>query len=377
MLLKGSKKWPSQRNLSIAVESNGGIFNAWTGKESTRYFIKLPKGKIDKGIEIILDMILHPKLEKAEFEKEKGVITQEINRRDDNPDGSIWNLIDKTMWPNHPLGQSVAGYKDTVKNLQIKDLKIFFDKFYIPQNMVIVAGGNINHQNFVKVVENFFDKKFIKRKEKLNFLPLKEKQKKPNLSLEFRKTEQSHLILGIRSFHCNHPDKFVLNLINSLLGIGWSSRLMLNIRTQKSLTYTIHSGVDYFSDIGSLVVNSGIKNEKLILAIKEVVNELKRLKKELVKDDELCQAKEKLKGRFLFNIELPEDQAEWYGMQEIFQPKILSPKEVLNKIDKVTNKDIMRVSEKLFTADRLNLALIGPFKEKDKKTFYELLKKID
>lgn len=376
MLLKGSRKYPSQKDLAIAVEGSGGEFNGMTRKEVTSFFVKVPKEKIGNGIEIILDMVLHPKLLKKDFENEKGVIIQEINRRNDNPEGSIFRLLDGIMWPKHPLGQPVAGYKDTVNRLKIEDLKKYFNEQYTPQNMIVVVCGDINHQETLKIVEKFFDKE-VKKEKNLNFPPLRDKQKIPKLAIDFKKTSQSHLMFGIRTFNNNHPDKYILNVINSLLGLGWSSRLMLNIRTKRGLTYTIHSGVAYLSDTGFFYVNSGVKNEELNLAIKEIINELRRLKKELVEGEELNQAKEKLKGRFLFGIELPEDQAEWYGMQEIFQPKILSPKEVLNKIDKVTNKDIMRVSEKLFTADRLNLALIGPFKEKDKKTFYELLKKID
>jgi len=375
MILKGSRKWPTQKELSFVIESNGGIFNGWTGKENTRYFIKLPKEKVNKGIEIILDMVLHPELKEKEFEKEKGVIFQEINRANDNPDNFIWDLIDKTMWLDHPLGQKITGYKETVKSLRVKDLRSFFDKFYIPQNILVACAGDIKHQDFVKSIEKFFDKKFAGRKENLDFLPLKEKQKKPRVTLDYKKTVQSHLVLALKTIHNNHPDKFILNIINSLLGVGWSSRLMLNIRTKKSLVYSIHSFVEYLTDTGSLIITGGIKNEKVMLAVKEMVNELKRLKKESVEREELKQAKEKLRARLLFTIELPENQAEWYAYQELFQPKVFTMKEILTKIDSVTPQDIERVANDLFKSERLNLAVVGP--HKNKKKFEELLKKID
>jgi len=375
MILKGSRKWPTQKELSFTIESNGGIFNGWTGKENTRYFIKLPKEKIDKGVETILDMVLYPELKEKEFENEKGVIFQEINRRDDNPDHFIWDLIYKTMWPHHPLGEYIAGYKETVKNLKVKDLKNFFDKFYISENMVVAVAGNIKHQNLVKSVEKFFDKKFIGRKERLGFLPLKGRQKKPEVTLNYKKTVQSHLILAVKTIHNNHPDKFVLNIINSLLGVGWSSRLMLNIRTKKSLVYSIHSVAEYLDDTGSLCIAGGVKKEKVMLAIEEMINELKRLKKELVGKEELQKAKEKLKARLLFTIELPENQAEWYARQELFQPKVLTIKEILAKINSVTPQEIKRVANDLFKSERLSLVVVGP--HKDKKKFQELLRKID
>jgi predicted Zn-dependent peptidase len=375
MILKGSRKWPSQKELSFVIESNGGIFNGWTSRENTCYFIKLPKEKISKGVEIILDMVFHSELKEKEFEKEKGVIFQEINRRDDNPDHFIWDSVYKTMWPNHPLGQYIAGDKETVKNLRMGDLKNFFDKFYVPQNMLIAAGGDIKHRDFVEDVVKFFDKKFAGRKENLDFLPLKEKQKKPKVNLDYRKTGQSHLILAVKGIHNNHPDKFVLNVINSLLGVGWSSRLMLNIRTKKSLVYSIYSVVDYLDDIGSLCISAGVGNERVILAIKEMINELKRLKKESVKREELQQAKEKLRARILFNIELPQNQAEWYARQELFQPKVFMIKEILAKIDSVTSQDIKRVANDLFKSEKLNLVVVGP--HKNEKKFQELLKKMD
>ncbi len=375
MLLKATRKWPTQKELSFAVESNGAYFNGWTDKELTCYLIKIPKGKISKGVELILDMVLYPKLRESDFEKEKGVIGQEINRKYDNPDNYIWDLIDKTMWFHHPLGQFVVGSKKTIKNLKLEDLKKFFEKFYVPKNMLIMAGGDVKHQNFVKNVEKFFDKKFSKRKERLNCLPLREKQNESNISISYKQTDQTHLIVGVRAFHNNHPDKFVLNTIHSLLGMGFSSRLMLNIRTKKGLVYTIYSRVEYLSDTGVLLINGGVESNKLILTVREIVNELKRLKKDLVENEELHQAKEKLKGRFLFNIELPESQAEWYARQELFQPKVFTVREILTKIDSVTPQDIKRVANDLFKSERLNLAVVGP--HKNKKKFEELLKKID
>ncbi len=377
MILKATRKWPTQKELSFTIENNGAIFNGLTNIEDTRYFIKIPNEKVNNGVELILDMVLHPKLTENDFEKEKEVINQEINRLYDNPDDYIWDLIGKTMWPAHPLGQPIVGSKETIRNLQLKNLRDFFSKFYTPKNMIISAAGNIEHQNFVKIVGGFFDKKFRKKEENLNYQVLEEKQIEPQLNLEFKKTEQSHLIIAVKTFNRNHKDKFVLNLINSILGVGWSARLMLNIRTQKGLSYTIHSSVSYFNDTGCLLINAGVKNEKLKLAIKEIIQELKHLKDEKVKEKELHQAKEKLKGRFLFGIELPEERAEWYGYQELFQSKILNPEEVLDKIDEVTSEDILRVARELFVAKRVNLALVGPFREKDKEELREILKKID
>jgi predicted Zn-dependent peptidase len=377
MFLKGSRKWPSQKDLSFAIEGNGADFNGFTNKELTGLEIQIPKEKIIRGTEFLLDMLLHSQIEEKDFEKEKGVITQEINRRYDSPQGYIWNLVDKITWASHPLGQATAGYKETIQKLQVKDLREFFKKFYIPQNMVVSAGGDIDHQAFVENVEKFFDKKFQETKEKFECLPLEERQKDSNLIFESRKTQQSHFFLGVKSFDINHPDKFILNLINSLLGIGWSSRLMLNIRTQKGLAYSIHSGVDYLSDTGRLIVNGGIRNEMMSLALEEIIKELRRFKEEKVSDNELIQAKEKVKGRFLLGIELPENQAEWYGRQELFQNKIFKPEEILAKYDKVSPEDILRVAQKLFVSKNLNLALIGPIQEKDKKNFKEILKKID
>ena len=373
MLFRGTKKRPSEEKIANSIEGIGGIISAWTGKEAVCYWVKVPKEKTKIGFEIISDMIFNSKLDVIEIEKEKGTVIQEINRRRDMPDGCSWELVYKTMWSGYPLGQSVLGTKENIKNLSREAIIEYMNYLYLPGNMVVSAAGDIEHKKLVGFAEEFFGKKAVSKK--IKFLSIKETQKEPRIALEFRETKQTHLALGIKAFHNNHPDKSVLRVINSLLGIGCSSRLYLNIRSKKGLAYVIGSSVDYFQDTGSLIIITGVKNEKTELAVKEIIKELKRLKTESVKSSELEKAKEKLKGRLLFKIESPAERADWLGLQELLQPKVLSLKEILAKINAVTPQDIKRVSNDLFKSQRLNLAIVGP--HNDKTNLQDILKKID
>lgn len=373
MLFKGTKKRPSEEQISSSIEGIGGIISATTSKEEVDYWVKVPKEKAKLGFEIIADMIFNSNLDVAEIEKEKGTVIQEINRRRDMPDASSWELAYKTMWPDHPLGRSGLGTKENIKNLSRETIIEHINSFYLPQNMVISVAGDINHKEMVNLTEKFFDQK--KSSGEIKFLPFKDAQKKEQVALEFRETKQTHLFLGIKAFHNNHPDRYILKVINSLLGVGGSSRLFLNIRSKKGLAYVIGSNVDYFQDTGCLIIHAGVKNEKTELAVKEIIKELKKLKTESVKNLDLEKAKEKLKGRILFLIESTAGRTDWLGEQELLQSKVLTLKEVLAKIEAVTPQDIKKVANDLFKSKKLNLAMVGP--HKDKTRLQEILKKID
>jgi len=375
MLFRGTKKRPTEEDITGSIEGIGGTIDAWTDKEAVCYLTKVPKEKTRIGFEILADMIFNSKLDVKETEKEKGPVFQEINRRHDRPEDYSWELLNRVMWATHPLGRSVLGTKESIKNLSREKIIKYMDDLYTPENMVISVAGDIEHKNLVNITREFFDKNFNSKRKDIDFLPFKNSQRNPQVVLEFRETKQTHLALGIKTFHNNHPDKSVLRVINSLLGIGCSSRLYLNIRSKKGLAYSIGSDIDFYQDTGSLVVMTGVKNEKTKLVVEEVIKELKRLKVEFVKNPEFKKAKEKLKGRLFFQMENSLGRANFFGLQDLLQPKILGLEETLKKIDKVTSEDIKRVANDLFKSNRLNMAIIGPHKDKTK--LQEILKKID
>lgn len=363
IFLKGTRKRPTQRDLTIAIEGIGGIINGYTNRESTSYWIKIPKEHFEEGLDVVLDMVLHSRLEKNSLERERGVIIQEINRRYDSPENYVWKLYDRIVWKNTPLSQSVLGSKENIKTLPRRAFIQYINDLYVPENMVVSIAGNLEHKKAVSLVRKLFDKR--KGKQAFSYSPFKEEQKTPRLTVNFRKTEQIHLILGIKGLYNFHPDRFVLWVINSILGIGFSSRLFQNIRESKGLAYGIDSYVYLLQDTGNLAVWAGIKKDKLGLVIKEILAEMRKLKTEKVSAEELKKAKEKQKGRFLFKIETSENRADWYGCQLLLTPKVLTPERVIGAIDKVSAEDIQSVAQQLFVDECLNLAVIGPVKDKE------------
>lgn len=371
----GTKKWPTEKKLRDAIEGIGGLMNAWTGVESTSYFIKIPKEKIEIGLEVIADMVFNQELDETKVGKEKKIINQEIKRKKDMPDLYTYNLLTKIVWPNHPLGRTVLGDEKNLNNFSLKMIKQYLADLYVAENMVVSIAGDVNLLKTKFLIEKFFGQKTGPKRAK--FLFVKEIQEEPRIIINFKKTEQVHMALGIRTLPIDHPDEFVLYVINSLLGVGFNSRLFLNIRSGKGLAYDIHSRNYFFQDAGLLGIFGGFKKENFELAVSEMVKELKRFKIEKITTEELKKTKEKFKNRFLFGIELPEDRAEWLGYQELSRKKSLSLEEFLKKIEVVTKEDIVRVSRKLFISKRINLALIGPIAQTKKVQLQEILKKID
>jgi predicted Zn-dependent peptidase len=369
--LKGTKNWPTQRDLSLSIESMGGILNGWTGKEITIFWIKIPRTKSYDCLKVLLDIIFFPKLTPKSINKEKDVIVQEINRQRDSLDYCLWNLIRKTMWQNHPLGRNVLGDKASVNKINRNDLVKYKNIFYTPENTIIIIAGNVNVKKIISAPQRI--KKTSFSKPSLFASHPKKNTKQPHINQVVKNTKQTRLALGVETFQANHPDRFVLSVINSLLGIGLGSRLTQRIRAKKGLVYSIRSSISQFKNTGSFIVTTGFKHDHVNLVIEEITKELKRLKTQLVENDELKTAKEKAIGRFLFQIEAPEKIAEWYGIQEIHQSNIPNPNAVIKNINAVTPKDIKRVAKNLFTVKKLNLSIIGPTRN-DKRKLFHLLK---
>jgi len=359
----GTQKWPTKKALMTAVEETGGIINGETRKESTSFWIKTHKNHFEKAMEIILDMVFNPKLDSDSIEKEKEGIVAQINRRADFPDQYCLDHLFKLTWPNHPLGQNTLGSKKTIRKITQQVLSDFKKRFYTPKNTVISVVGDILPQEVIKSVNkyvpDFKDTPGILEEDK----SIKENQINPRLKIVPRNTRQVYLALGIKAFSNQNPEKFSLQVLSSLLGIGFSSRLHLSLREEKNLMFSPYVFVLPFQNTGLFIIQAQIEKDKLERALEALMKELGKLKNEKVSSGELKLAKEKLKGKILFSLEAPERLAEWYGTQELLQPKTLTIPETFSQIDLVTPPSIQKVANELFVDQNLNLALIGPVTE--------------
>jgi len=359
----GTQKWPTKKTLMTAVEETGGIINAETRKESTSFWIKTRKDNFERAMEIICDMVFNPKLDSYSIEKEKEGIIAQVNRRADFPHQYCLDLLFKLAWPNHPLGQNTLGDRNTVSKITPQILSNYKKRFYIPKNTIISVAGDIPNQKITESLNKYLsDLKAtpeIFKEDKY----IKEDQINPQLNIVPKDTKQVYLALGIKAFSNQNPEKFSLQVIGSLLGIGFSSRLYLSLREEKNLMFSPQAFVLLFQDTGLFIIQAQIVKDKLEEALEALMKEMVKIKNKKVNSRELRLAKEKLKGRILFSLENPERLADWYGTQELLQAKTLTVPEMFNQIDSVTSQDIQRVSDELFIDKNLNLVLVGPVTE--------------
>ena len=369
MLFKGTEKRPTARDIAVAIEGVGGIFNAATGRESSLYWVKVAQPHLDVALDVLVDMLRSSNFDPEEIDRERRVIIEEINLTMDTPDSLVFLLINNLVWPNHPLGRDVAGTKESLNALEREGLLAYLNRYYQPSNTVASVAGHIEHEEVVgKIAALLGDWATGKA---ISYRPAENEQAEPRLRIHHKETEQAHLCLSVPGIPRNHPDRFKLRLLNTVLGEGMSSRLFTEIRERLGLAYSIYSYASALHDSGAVGVYVGVDPGRIGDAIKAVLAEWDRLRQESVPADELTKAKEFVKGRLLLQMEDSFSVAAWCGRQEALSPEVLTVDEVIEAIEAVTAADIQQVAQGLFLEERLNLAVVGPFE--DEEGFGELL----
>lgn len=364
MLFKGTEKRPTAKEIAEAIEGVGGAINATTGRELTTYWVKVPQGHLALAIDVLVDMLQRSKLEEEEIEKERRVIIEEINMMLDLPGDWVHLLLNQLVWPGHPLGRDVTGTKESVTKIDRERMFRYLARHYHPADTVISVAGGIEHQEVVGELSSALET--WPGKEREAYLPVEEAQREPRVCLGYRETEQAHLALSLQGIPRSHPDRFNLQLLNTVLGQGMSSRLFLEVREKRGLTYSISSYVNYLYDTGSIGVSAGVDPRRIEAALEAILGELDRLRREPVPAEELKKAQEFMKGRLLLQMEDSLAVVSWLGRQEILEDRVLTIDEVLAAVDAVTAEDIQRVASERFREESLNLAVVGPFQEEER-----------
>jgi predicted Zn-dependent peptidase len=368
MVFKGSKKRPTAKEISGVVDSIGGEFNAATSKDWTNFYIKTRVGNLETAMDVLSDMVLNPILASNEIEREKGTIIQEIAMYEDTPMMHIGDIFEELVFEGSPLGRDTAGSAKTVRAIKRNDFVRYRDLHYHPDEMMVSVVGGINDGEAKSLVEQYFNtlKPFkgdsFKEQEFIN------KQKKPQFKLQTKKAEQAHLILGFTSEGRNYEGRFAQSLLATILGGGMSSRMFIEVRERRGLAYSIRTGMDRYQEVGYLSTYAGVNVAKADEAIKIMLGEYHKVtnKTSKISNQELLKAKEFLKGHLALALEDTKDVTSFFADQAMFAKEILTPEEVYKKVDKVRLEDVVFEAKKLFVPERLNLAIIGPFKEKEK-----------
>jgi len=370
MFFKGTEKRPTTLHISEELDAIGGEFNAFTSKDATAYYAKADSKHLKIALDVIADMYLNSKIEQREIEKEKGTIIQEINMREDNPMGDVGDVFEKLLYKKNPLGRYVIGYKKTVAAFQRKNFLDYLKRFYVANDTVVCVAGKFNEKEVMAQLKKNFIR--MKKGKKPLLKKIEEKQKNPAVEIKYKKTDQTHFIIGNRSYPENHKDRFVLAIISIILGGNMSSRLFIEIRERRGLAYYVRTSGDAYQDCGYLATQAGVEHENLSLAITTILSEYKKIAKEKVAEKELQKAKDYIKGKSVMGLESSNEVAMFFIEQEIKRQKILTIQEIFRRVDKISAEDILRVAKDIFQTKKLNLAVIGP--HQNQKELEKLLK---
>jgi predicted Zn-dependent peptidase len=358
LLFKGTPRRPTSKEIADAIEGVGGFINASTDKELTAYWARVPAEHLQLGLDVLSDIVSNSKLAPEDVERERMVILEELKMYQDQPQDYVLNLLEEVIWPGHPLGRDIAGTEQSVARLTRDDILEYANSQYRLPNLVIGAAGALDEGETLDAVRSRVNLPAEPNGHMSSEAPAP--LDGPHVVLRRKRTEQAHICLGMRAPSYLDPDRYAIDLLNTVLGEGMSSRLFLNIRERLGLAYDVHSFTQKHRDTGHLGVYLGVDPKKAVEAIKAVIAEMHALCEYDLTEEELQRAKEFTKGRLRLDLETTNGVAFWLTYQELLLGEIRSIEDELRLVDEVTASDIRRVANSVLR-EPLQMAVIGPF----------------
>ena len=366
MFFKGTERRPTSRAISSEIDGIGGEFNAFTGKEYTGYYVKCASESRDIALDVLVDMLRHSLFDSEEIDREKGVIVEEMNMYFDTPRDFIGGVYEELLYGDQPLGWHVIGRKETVRGATRDMFLGYLDRWYRPERMVIGLGGQVGDDLLGRLEELLGD---LEARDTGAPLPLdgNGSANGTRVHIHHKASDQAHLVLGVRSLPLGHQDRYVLQLLATVLGGGMSSRLFTEVRERRGLAYYVFGVNHSYTDAGSLYSQAGVDINRVDQAVETIVAELRKMADEPVPADELEKARRFAKGRFVLGLESPHATIMFGMRREILEGAATEPADVLAALDAVTAEDVQRVAQELIGRGDLNLALIGPFEDEPER----------
>ena len=361
MCFKGTEKRPNAGDIAKEFDAMGAQNNAFTSQEVTGYWAKAHNKHTDKILDIISDMYLHPTFSAKDLEIEKGVIVEEINMYEDLPQIRVHEVFNELLYGDQPAGWSITGTKENVRSFDRGNFIDYRKQHYVSSATAVAIAGDIDEKDIFKKVEKYFSE--VPTSKKTGKRKVFEKQTKPAVKLKYKETDQTHLILGVRAFNLYDEKMPALRLLSTVLGNGMSSRLFQKMRDKLGICYYVRSSVNEFTDHGTLAISAGVDSDRVKQGIGGILSEIKKIRDEKVPESELRKAKDYLIGNMYLGLESSDDLARFYGFQEILKEKIKTPKDLEKEIEKVTATDIAKVAKEIITNKKLNLAIVGKYKD--------------
>ncbi len=373
LFFKGSGRYPRAQDISTALDSFGAEYNAFTAKEYTGFYVHCAAMHLAKGMDVIADMLRSPLFAADELEREKGVIAEEINMYQDTPSSYAADLFELLLWGNSPLGRLTIGTKRNVASFTSADLRRYYAQQYVPRNMVVVVAGHFGEEKVRQLIEEYFAA--WPKQEVTDGAPssvatdhhnttdqeFADVQRTGTILLHHKKTDQAHLIIGVPSYGLHDQRRFPAEVLATVLGGGMSSRLFADIREKNGMAYYVGSFQQNYTQEGYLATRIGADVSKAAQATAITTKHYEEVKEKKIGSAELKKAKDYLDGKLILGLESLSDIASWYGMQELLEHRIQEAQEFMRLINAVSADDVREIARDIFHADRLYLALIGPY----------------
>lgn len=374
LLFKGSRNWPSTQAIGEAIDEVGGVHNAYTSNDLTNYYIKVPKRHAKLAYNILADMMRHPILDEVEVDRERTVVVEEMNVWRDDPAHAVYDLLPQVLWPHDPLGKEIIGSKEVITTIPRDAIYDFQQLHYGPENIVVSVAGDVEHESVVgHIVELMGD---MKRHKIQRITKLDARYSDRQVITVEQDTKQAHLLIGCRAYAYNKRLEPAARVLATILGGGLSSRLFLELRERQGLAYSVFSDYNSFVDTGAFSVYAGVSPDNIGRAMQVIINELARLKTELVGDAELTKVKHKLAGGLQLALESTSAIADRVGSRMVLLNEVKLPDETIADIEAVTTEDVQAVANELFKSENLRLATIAPDTKLAKQAFIKELENI-
>lgn len=370
MFFKGTTTRPTTKEIAEAIDNIGGEFNAFTGEEYTGYYVKVAADYLEKGAEVVADILLRPLFPPEEIERERGVIIEEIRMYTDSPMQHVRHLWSQVLFGDHPLGRRIDGRQETVSTLKRPDFLAYTQKHYHTENAIVAVAGKFNQAKAQKLLAKLFAPLPVGSET----FPSAAPRRVPHQKLFHERRghiDQTHLIVGVPGLSLASPRRWAAEVLATILGAGMSSRLFLKVRERHGLAYAVRTSTDNYTDAGSFATQAGLRTDKAALGLKLIQEEYDRVMAEPVAKSELQKAKRMIRGHMLLELEETNALTVYAGGQELLQKNILTPAKILKKIDAITADDVQEVAQELLVPAKRAVALLSP--HKSTKEFEKLL----
>jgi len=339
------------------VDSIGGQMDAFTSKEYTCFYAKVLDDNVPHAVDLLSDIVLRPLFDAKELERERQVIVEEIRMVEDAPEELIYDLFSAHFYPGHPLGRPIQGTEDTVRGLSRKRLLDYFRGVYVPENILIVAAGNVRHAELSKLVRKAFGK--MNPGGRRSPRAARPRPRGGVVVRAKKELEQLHLLLGMPAFPEGYAHRYPLFVLNALLGGTMSSRLFQKVREERGLAYSVYSAVNAFQDAGIMMIYAGTSPEKGDELLAVVGGELSDLRKVGPTDHEVDVAKEHLKGSLMLSLESTSSRMSNLARQHLYHGRNFAMSEIVNRLNAVTTADVHRAAKSVFRRATPALAVVG------------------